>query len=286
MANKVMIVGTGNVGMSYGYALIHQRTSVNELVLVDINEEDAAGEAIDLHDTLAVSPSYLKLSAGTYADAVPLAMSTGELEADLVYFQGGDQTCANLGKLEDLTEYVANSKYAQYIMSDYNKARTANYPYLLWLSWSTTYIPSMRTDHLQAIGMLDTLKADPSVENYHTALKTQAYTGIGEHKHPVIENMGAVMDHLRAAERVLVVDDIFDSGDTVAAVREAFRPFVKDLRFATLYYKPARSRWPFKPEFFLKETDAWLVFPHELVGLTPDEVRQKDPEVAKLLGLS
>lgn len=69
MANKVMIVGTGNVGMSYGYALIHQRTSVNELVLVDINEEDAAGEAIDLHDTLAVSPSYLKISAGTYADA-------------------------------------------------------------------------------------------------------------------------------------------------------------------------------------------------------------------------
>ena len=37
MANKVMIVGTGNVGMSYGYALVHQRTSVNELVLVDIN---------------------------------------------------------------------------------------------------------------------------------------------------------------------------------------------------------------------------------------------------------
>ena len=43
MANKVMIVGTGNVGMSYGYALVHQRTSVNELVLVDINTEDAEG---------------------------------------------------------------------------------------------------------------------------------------------------------------------------------------------------------------------------------------------------
>lgn len=69
MANKVMIVGTGNVGMSYGYALIHQRTSVNELVLVDINTEDAEGEAIDLRDTLAVSPSYLKIKAGSYADA-------------------------------------------------------------------------------------------------------------------------------------------------------------------------------------------------------------------------
>ena len=69
MANKVMIVGTGNVGMSYGYALVHQRTNVNELILVDINTEDAEGEAIDLRDTLAVSPAYLKIRSGSYADA-------------------------------------------------------------------------------------------------------------------------------------------------------------------------------------------------------------------------
>ena len=123
------------------------------------------------------------------------------------------------------------------------------------------------------------------VDCYHTAVKTQAYTGIGEHKHPVVENLGVLLDHLRDAEHVLVVDDIFDSGDTVAAVKETLKPFVKDLRFATLYYKPARSRWPFKPEFYLKETDSWLVFPHELMGLTPEEVREKDPEVARLLGL-
>ena len=65
MANKVMIVGTGNVGMSYGYALVHQRTNVNELILVDINADDAEGEAIDLRDTLAVSPAYLKVRSGT-----------------------------------------------------------------------------------------------------------------------------------------------------------------------------------------------------------------------------
>lgn len=69
MANKVMIVGTGNVGMSYGFSLMHQRTSVNELVLVDINTEDAEGEAIDLRDCLAVSPSFMKIRAGSYEDA-------------------------------------------------------------------------------------------------------------------------------------------------------------------------------------------------------------------------
>jgi L-lactate dehydrogenase len=69
MANKVMIVGTGNVGMSFGYALVHQRTSVNELILVDVNKEDAEGEAIDLRDTLAVAPAYLKIRSGEYSDA-------------------------------------------------------------------------------------------------------------------------------------------------------------------------------------------------------------------------
>lgn len=69
MANKVMIVGTGNVGASVGYCLVNQRTAVSELVLTDINMADAEGEAMDLRDSLAVSPSYMKISAGTYKDA-------------------------------------------------------------------------------------------------------------------------------------------------------------------------------------------------------------------------
>lgn len=64
-----MIVGTGNVGASLGYCLVNQRTAVSELVLTDINTADAEGEAMDLRDTLAVSPSYMKISAGTYKDA-------------------------------------------------------------------------------------------------------------------------------------------------------------------------------------------------------------------------
>lgn len=64
-----MIVGTGNVGASIGFSLVSQRTAVNELILTDINAEDAKGEAMDLRDTLAVSPSYMKIRAGEYSDA-------------------------------------------------------------------------------------------------------------------------------------------------------------------------------------------------------------------------
>ncbi|MBQ8991909.1 L-lactate dehydrogenase [Candidatus Saccharibacteria bacterium] len=67
--SKVMVVGTGNVGASIAYCLINQRTAVSELILTDINKADAEGEAMDLRDTLAVSPSYLKIRAGDYREA-------------------------------------------------------------------------------------------------------------------------------------------------------------------------------------------------------------------------
>lgn len=92
--NKVVIIGTGNVGMSYAYALFNQRTQVNEIVLIDVNTEDAEGEATDLSDTLAFVPSVLKVSAGTYADCKDAEIvcitagakqEVGETRLDLVH---------------------------------------------------------------------------------------------------------------------------------------------------------------------------------------------------------
>ena len=67
--NKIMIVGTGNVGASIAYAILNQRTAVNEIILTDIIAKDAEGEAMDLRDALAVAPSYVKIKNGTYKDA-------------------------------------------------------------------------------------------------------------------------------------------------------------------------------------------------------------------------
>jgi L-lactate dehydrogenase len=64
-----MIVGTGNVGASIAFALANRHTAVREIVLTDIAAQDAEGEAMDLSDALSVSPSYIKIYNGTYADA-------------------------------------------------------------------------------------------------------------------------------------------------------------------------------------------------------------------------
>ncbi|MCD6482554.1 MAG: L-lactate dehydrogenase [Candidatus Izimaplasma sp.] len=65
--NKVVIVGTGFVGMSYAYALVNQGT-VEELVLIDINKDKAEGEAMDLNHGLAFGPRKMNIYAGDYND--------------------------------------------------------------------------------------------------------------------------------------------------------------------------------------------------------------------------
>ena len=68
MNNKVVIIGCGNVGMSYAYSLLNQKTYVNELVLIDINKDKVIGEAMDLNHGLAYSPSKINIYAGNYSD--------------------------------------------------------------------------------------------------------------------------------------------------------------------------------------------------------------------------
>src|SRR5690606_36031422 len=65
--SKVVIVGTGMVGMSYAYSLVNQGT-VEELVLIDIDSEKALGEAMDLNHGLAFYPRKMSIKAGDYSD--------------------------------------------------------------------------------------------------------------------------------------------------------------------------------------------------------------------------
>ena len=68
MNNKVVIIGCGNVGMSYAYALLNQKTNIQELVLIDLNKDKVIGEVMDLNHSLAFAPSKMKIKAGDYSD--------------------------------------------------------------------------------------------------------------------------------------------------------------------------------------------------------------------------
>ncbi|MCI5807101.1 MAG: L-lactate dehydrogenase [Candidatus Faecenecus gallistercoris] len=92
--NKVVIIGCGNVGMSYAYALLNQRTYVNELVLIDLNQARVIGEVMDLNHCLAFAPSKIKIKAGDYQDcsnasivviAAGANQNPGETRMDLIH---------------------------------------------------------------------------------------------------------------------------------------------------------------------------------------------------------
>ena len=65
---KIVIIGCGNVGMSYAYTLVNQPSKVDELVLIDIDKEKAKGEALDLNHAIPFAPTKMKVKAGDYAD--------------------------------------------------------------------------------------------------------------------------------------------------------------------------------------------------------------------------
>ncbi|MGN0460700.1 MAG: L-lactate dehydrogenase [Ruminococcus sp.] len=89
---KIVLVGTGMVGMSFAYAALNQNLC-DELVLIDINKERAVGEAMDLNHGLAFSRSSMKIYAGDYthcndADIVVICAGVpqkkGETRLDLL----------------------------------------------------------------------------------------------------------------------------------------------------------------------------------------------------------
>lgn len=93
MKNKVVIIGCGNVGMAYAYALLNQTTYVDDLILIDINTERIIGEVADLNHSLPYSPSKININVGTYSDckdarivviAAGANQAPGETRLDLI----------------------------------------------------------------------------------------------------------------------------------------------------------------------------------------------------------
>lgn len=94
MKNKVVLIGCGNVGMSYAYALLNQQTYVDELVLIDVSKERIEGEAMDLNHCLAYSPSKVSVRIGDYSAckdarivviAAGAKQEVGETRMDLIH---------------------------------------------------------------------------------------------------------------------------------------------------------------------------------------------------------
>jgi hypoxanthine phosphoribosyltransferase len=117
----------------------------------------------------------------------------------------------------------------------------------------------------------------------HIPIRTSSYRGIDTQETSVrVHAVDYLVSRLEEHDRLLIIDDVFDSGRSLDAVMSELRSRCRrnlpsTIRIATVYYKPARNRSTLTPDYFVKSVDDWLVFPHEIDGLTREEILQHKP---------
>ena len=109
---KIVLVGTGMVGMSMAYSLVN-RGGINELVLIDINKDKTIGEAMDLSHGVPFSPGKIEIKAGEYEDCKDANIVV--ITAGVPQKQGGE-TRLELAKtntkiMKEITENVVKSGF-------------------------------------------------------------------------------------------------------------------------------------------------------------------------------
>ena len=123
----------------------------------------------------------------------------------------------------------------------------------------------------------------------HIAIRTSSYTGIEQQSRTVrVHAIDYLVSMLNADDGLLLIDDVFDSGRSLEAVvaelrRRCRRNLPEQIKIATVYYKPSRNQSSLRPDYFVRETDHWLVFPHEICGLTREEIMKHKPVGADFL---
>jgi hypoxanthine phosphoribosyltransferase len=132
------------------------------------------------------------------------------------------------------------------------------------------------------------------VETDHIAIRT-SYQGAESYSRILaapdsirVHGLQYLYENLNNEDRLLIVDDVFSSGQSIEAVigrlaSKAKRNMPADVRVAVPFYKPARNRTGRTPDYYLYETDDWLVLPYELTGLSRSELAEHKPWILPIL---
>jgi hypoxanthine phosphoribosyltransferase len=130
----------------------------------------------------------------------------------------------------------------------------------------------------------------------HTTIATDSYRGIGDQTEVTVKNLEHLIQVVCPEDGLLLIDDVYESGRTVAKVVEQLRRRARanaprDIRVAAVHAKPARMAYTELPLIALREVDAdtWIDYPHELADLVQDDdpadsrIRSKSEQVWRIL---
>jgi len=99
-----------------------------------------------------------------------------------------------------------------------------------------------------------------------------------------------IIENANADDGLLIVDDVFDSGRSVKALIEQLtlqsrKNMPQDVRIACPWYKPTNSKVDLVPDYYLHASEEWLVFPHEISGLSSEEIVKGKSDLANIQDL-
>ena len=126
------------------------------------------------------------------------------------------------------------------------------------------------------------------VPSDHIAIRTSHYRGIDDRSTEVqVYGLNYIIKQVESDDSLLIVDDVHDTGISVEKIvsdlQAACKKNTPEIRVATPYFKPSKNKTSRTPDYYLYETDEWLVFPHELDGLSIEEIKANKPEVLDLV---
>lgn len=129
------------------------------------------------------------------------------------------------------------------------------------------------------------------VETDHIAVRTSSYYGINQQSKEIkVHGLHYIIENANADDGLLIVDDVFDSGRSIDALIAQLKKLSRnnmptDVRIACPWYKPQNSKVDIVPDYYIHESDEWLVFPHELSGLTEEELVNGKTDLANIVHL-
>ncbi len=127
----------------------------------------------------------------------------------------------------------------------------------------------------------------------HIAIRT-SYSGQHRYDEMVdkaetirVHGLQYLLENLSAEHSLLIVDDVYSTGSSVAAVinqlqEKTRRNMPRDIRIASVWYRPSQKTVR-TPDYYLHETNDWLVLPYELSGLSLEEIAEHKPEMTDLI---
>lgn len=129
------------------------------------------------------------------------------------------------------------------------------------------------------------------VKTDHIAVRTSSYYGISQQSKEIkVHGLHYLIENANASDKLLIVDDVFDSGRSIDALLKQIRKLSRlntpnDIRVACPWYKPKNNQVELIPDYYVHESEEWLVFPHELSGLTQEELIKGKTELGEIKDL-